>query len=298
MTASRTVYPADRTDERRPPARPPLVAFSVTVIGLTWAVQLSFLALGWPLFPALVVELGILLSTATLLTHRLEGRAGVRRLYAAALRWRFGAPWYALILVLLPATTLAVAATSGTLAGPSDGWGTEVFQYLFLTLVFGALLGNVWEELAWTGFVQERLGARHGLLEGALLTAVPFGLIHLPLAFEQDGLTGTSPTDLALSWTLLLGVAPFFRYLIGLVHARTGRSVLAVAILHGSFNACASTSLTTGGWEYIAAVIAATIVVAIVCRLSRRGRGGRLWSRHSAAFDPYPREPTAARLDS
>jgi membrane protease YdiL (CAAX protease family) len=168
--------------------------------------------------------------------------------------------------VLLPVATLTVAATSGTLNGPSNGWGSEAFQYLFLTMVFGALLGNVWEELAWTGFVQERLTARHGLLKGALWTALPFGLIHLPLAFEQDGLTGTSLPDLALAWALLLAVAPFFRYLIGLVHARTGRSVLAVAILHGSFNACASTSLATGGWEYIAAAITATIVVALACR--------------------------------
>lgn len=249
-------------------ARHPIVTFSVTTIGLTWAVQLTFLALGWPLFPALVVELAVLLGVATALTGRMEGRAGVRRLYAAALRWRFGVGWYAAILLLIPVATLAVAAASGTLTGPSDGWGTEVFQYLFLTLVFGALLGNVWEELAWTGFMQERLTERHGPLEGALLTALPFGLIHLPLVFEQDGLAGTSVSDVALAWTLLLGFAPFFRYLIGLVHARTGRSVLAVAILHGSLNASASASLATGGWEYIAAAVAASVVLALALRIS------------------------------
>lgn len=246
--------------------RRPLLTFSVVVIGLTWAVQVTFLALGWPLFPALVVELGVLLATATLVTRRTEGRAGVRRLYAGALRWRFGAGWYALVLLLLPLATVAVAATAGTLAGPSDGWGPEAFQYLFLTLVFGALLGNLWEELSWTGFMQERLAARHGLLKGALLTALPFGLIHLPLAFEEDGLTGTSLPDLALNWALLLGVAPFFRYLIGLVHARTGHSVLAIAVLHGSFNASASTSLATGEWEYIVAAVTATILLALVIR--------------------------------
>ena len=252
-----------------------MLTFSVTTIGLTWAVQLTFLALGWPLFPALVVELGVLLGVATALTGRVEGRVGVRRLYVAALRWRFGVGWYAAILLLIPVATLAVAAASGTLTGPSGGWGTEVFQYLFLTLVFGALLGNVWEELAWTGFMQARVTERHGPLAGALLTALPFGLIHLPLVFEQDGLAGTSLSDVALAWTLLLGFAPFFRYLIGLVHARTGRSVLAVAVLHGSFNASASTSLATGGWEYIAAAVAATLVVALACRISTS------WSRAS-----------------
>jgi membrane protease YdiL (CAAX protease family) len=135
-------------------------------------------------------------------------------------------------------------------------------QYLFLSLVFGALLGNMWEELAWTGFFQAGLADRYGRLEGAMLTAVPFGLIHLPLVFEQHGLGGTSLHEVAIGWSLLLLVAPFFRYLIGLVHERTGRSLLAVAVLHGSFNACASTSMATGGWEYIVGAVLATPVVA------------------------------------
>jgi hypothetical protein len=59
------------------------------------------------------------------------------------------------------------------------------------------------------------MAERHGLLEGALVTAVPFGLIHLPLVLEQDGLRGTSLRDVAIGWSLLLLVAPFFRYLIG-----------------------------------------------------------------------------------
>lgn len=244
--------------------RHPRLTFAMTVVGLTWTVQLTFLALSWPLFPALVIELVVLVVTATVITRVTEGRAGVRRLYAGVFRWRIGARWYVVVLLLLPVATVAVAAVAGTLQGPSDGWGAETFQYLFLTLVFGALFGNMWEELAWTGFFQAEMAERHGLLQGALVTAVPFGLIHLPLVFEQDGLRGTSLRDVAIGWSLLLLVAPFFRYLIGLVHVRTGRSLLAVAVLHGSFNACASSSLASGGWEYIVGAVLATPVVALV----------------------------------
>lgn len=270
------VTTAPAPSSRRPGAswlqRHPLLAFAGTAVGLTWAVQMTFLALGWPLFPALAIELLILLVTATTVTGLTEGRDGVRRLYAGVRRWRFAGRWYAVVLAMIPVATLAVAAVAGTLQGPSSGWAMEALMYLFLTLVFGALLGNMWEELAWTGFLQTRLSERHGLLRGALITALPFGLIHLPLAFEEHGLTGTPAKDVFLTWALLLGVAPFFRYLIGLIHDRTGRSLLAVAVLHGSFNASSSLSLTTGGWEYFVGTVIATPLVAVALR-------GRLGAR-------------------
>lgn len=242
--------------------RRPLLTFSVTVVVATWAVQLGFLALGWPLFPALIIELVILLAVATGVAHATDGRAGVRGLYSQAVRWRLGLGTYAALILALPTATLLIGAVTGTLSGPADGWASEVLLYLFLTLVFGALLGNIWEELAWTGFLQDRLTGRQGLVRAAVWTSVPFGLIHLPLAFEADGLTGTALGDVALTWAVLLAVAPFFRVLVGLVHLRTGRSVLAVAILHGSFNACASMSLTPGGWQFIPATVLVTLVAA------------------------------------
>ena len=72
---------------------------------------------------------------------------------------------------VLDHATVALAAASGTLGPPSGGILVEVGSYLFATLVFGALILNVWEELAWGGLAQTRLMARHGLLVGSLLTA-------------------------------------------------------------------------------------------------------------------------------
>ncbi len=98
---------------------------------------------------------------------------------------------------------------------------------------------------------------------------MPFGLIHLPLAFEADGLTGTSLGSLALDWALLLVVAPFFRVLLGLVYTRTGRSLLSVALVHGSFNACSGSPLVDGGWQYIPAAILVALVVVAAAAASR-----------------------------
>jgi membrane protease YdiL (CAAX protease family) len=242
--------------------RHPLLCFAVPAVAITWALQLSFLAAGLPLFPAMILELVVLVGCATTVTGLTSGRPGVRALFAGVLRWRFSPGYYALALLAMPVVTMLVAVVAGTFDGSAGSWAGQAAQYAFLTVVFGAVLGNVWEELAWTGFLQQRLTDERGLLVGALLTAVPFGLIHLPLAFEAGGLGGTSLGSLALSWALLLAVAPFFRYLIGLVWSRTGRSLLSVALLHGSFNACGGLAVATGGWEYIPAAAVLTLVVA------------------------------------
>jgi membrane protease YdiL (CAAX protease family) len=251
--------------------RHPLLCFVVPAVTITWALQLGFLAMEWPLFPALLLEIVVLVGCATTVTGLTAGRPGVRALFAGVIRWRFDARWYALAFFAMPAATLLIAVLSGTLDASSGEWAGAAVQYLFLTVVFGALLGNMWEELAWTGFLQQRLMDERGLLVGSLLTAVPFGLIHLPLAFESHGLTGTSLGSLALDWSLLLLVAPFFRVLLGIVYTRTGRSLLSVALLHGSFNACSGLSLVDGGWQYIpAAILVAIVVVAVQVRYHGR----------------------------
>jgi membrane protease YdiL (CAAX protease family) len=251
----------------------PVLSFAVLAIVPTWAVQFLFLSMGWELFPALVVELLILLAAATVVTARIDGRAGVRRLYAGALRWRMGAGRFAYALLALPVLTLVIAAAGGSLRSPDGGWVKEVTGYLFLTLIFGAVLGNVWEETAWAGFAQTRLIERHGLLRGSLLTAIPFALIHLPLAFEEDGLRGTAGRDLALAWTLLILLAPFARYLYGMTLVDTGGSVLAVGILHASFNASGQLAAVHGWWPSTVALVVLTLATAVwrQARLEDRG---------------------------
>jgi len=249
--------------------RHPVLSFAILAIVPTWAVQFLFLALGWDLFPAKILELVFLLAAATYVTARLTGRAGVQRLYAGAVKWRIGVRWYALAVLAMPALTLAVAAASGSLRAPAGGVLKEVLFYLFATLIFGALLGNVWEETAWAGFAQRRLMDRHGLLRGSLLTAVPFALIHLPLAFEEHGLYGTSGRDLAITWTVLIVSAPFARYLYGATLIGTGGSVLAVAILHASVNASGALAAVHGWWPAYVALIVLTLAVAAVRRQAR-----------------------------
>jgi membrane protease YdiL (CAAX protease family) len=236
--------------------------YLVTVVGLTWLIQVTFLLLGWNLLPAKLAELAILLGFAVLFTAREAGRRGVRDLFAGAVRWRIGIGRYLLVLAAVPALTLAIAAATGTLRDPAGGWPRMIVEYLLAAVLLGALLGNLWEETAWGGYVQTRLMDRHGLLVGSLLTAIPFALIHLPLAYEEHGLRGTSLGSAALTWALLIATAPFARYLIGMLLVDTGGSVLAAALVHASWNASGSLAAVDGGWQYIPALIVLTVSLA------------------------------------
>jgi membrane protease YdiL (CAAX protease family) len=265
--------------------RHPVLSFAVLAIAPTWALQFLFLAMGWELFPAKLAELVFLLGAAILVSSKVDGRAGVRRLFAGVLRWRMGFGWFAITLLALPVLTLLIAAASGSIRTPDGGWGKEILLYLFVTLIFGALIGNVWEETAWAGFAQSRLIERHGLLRASLLTAIPFALIHLPLAFEEHGLHGTSGRDVAITWTVLILSAPILRYLLGMTLIGTGGSVLAVAILHASFNALGVLGSVHGWWPgYVALPALLALMLAVRWAVSgRRADQARLDERGYAS---------------
>jgi membrane protease YdiL (CAAX protease family) len=129
--------------------------------------------------------------------------------------------------------------------------------YLFTGVVLGALSTNLWEEAAWGGFVQDRLMRRHGPLAGSLLIAVPFVLIHVPGAFQN-----TSPGVAVVDIAAIAVLAPFLRYLIGMVLLDTAGSVLAVGLMHASFNASGRLSAAHGGWQFLPALAALTVLVA------------------------------------
>jgi membrane protease YdiL (CAAX protease family) len=282
MTAA-PVSPASGTPRReRGPifrliADHPALSFSVIAIGLTWIADVTaILAIG-NIAPGLVAELVILLGTAILVTGVAEGRRGLRRLFAGVLRWRVGIGWYLVALVGLPLLTLLIALISGTLRNPAAGWLPVLTGYLVQILLLGVLLGNVWEEMGWTGVVQRRLMERHGLVVGGALTAIPFVLIHLPMAFGSGFAVPIS--QLLLFWGVLIVTAPFMRWLMGVTYLGTGGSILLVGIMHASFNGAGALSVIAGGgtFQSIGALVVLLGLVWLLraVRLRRAAEGER-----------------------
>ena len=68
---------------------------------------------------------------------------------------------------------------------------------------------------------------------------------------------------------MLILAAPVMRYLLGMTLLGTGGSVLAVAILHASFNASGGLTAVHGWWPSYVAML---VLVAVMAAVRRRGQ--------------------------
>jgi len=279
---TRSTRPPARQD--RPPggfrawtARHPIGAFLAIALPLGW------LVLGVPALAqhgvipggdvpgevfALASTVLVLLPTAAWVVSVAEGRAGVRALFARTFRWRFGVGWWIAALAALPVTTVLVGIASGRSLETADVVSTLVQGVPLMLLP--VVLVNLWEETVWAGFVQTRLERRHGLLAGSALTAVAFAAIHLPLLLWDEVTVSSVATGLGL----VFGAALVFRLLVGVFLRATAGSVLAVAVLHGTWNGSSGEDgvvdeLLSGGQPVLASVVALVVVTAVALAVVR-----------------------------
>ena len=250
-------------------ARRPLTAFALLVFPAGWAL-LSVPALafhgvipGGPLpveIFALALTVLVMLPAAVWVVSVTEGRRGVRALFSRTFRWRFPLGWWAAVLLAVPVASVAVGAALGRTVVTTDLAGTLLDGFL-LGFLLPLVLVNLWEETVWAGFVQTRLEVRHGLLVGALLTSIGFAGIHVPMTFAGD----LSASTLAESFAFLVVAAVIFRLAAGVVMRGAAGSVLAVVVLHASWNASSGEDgivddLLSGGQPVLIAVLALALV--------------------------------------
>lgn len=169
---------------------------------------------------------------ALALTGREAGGAGVRALLRDCVRLPRPRWWLPLAGLGLPAATWATGAALGG-ARPLT-WGLVGFYVA--DLVVGAVVINIWEEMAWTGFFQRRAASRWGVVSGSLVTAVFFTGIHVPLAFDGGG----GAYGPARNVVVIAAVAVGVRLLVARVDPWCGSSLLTIGVLHSSFNATES----------------------------------------------------------
>lgn len=177
-----------------------------------------------------------LLLPALVITAVTEGPDAVRALLRSAVAWRRSVGWYVLALVAIPlAAFLLTAAFSGLPdLSVADLLAALVVGFL-VQLVVTTLPNNLWEEVAWAGFVQERLQRRHGAVVAAGITGVMFALQHVSLV------AGSSLAGAVVLLAVLAVLAVPFRFLAGWILNRTG-SVFLVGLVHGAGNAAAGGS--------------------------------------------------------
>ncbi len=144
--------------------------------------------------------------------------------------------WWAAILLLAPAATLAgagLAYVSGATASPVDleptaarlGDPAALLAFVLFTLIIGPLP----EEIGWRGYLLDRLQGRQSALVASLIVGLIWWSWHLPLFWLPgyfDAFTRAEPTP----WEFL-GIVPV-AVVYTWVYNNTDRSVFAVIVLH------------------------------------------------------------------
>lgn len=246
------------------PALRPMLHFAgaaITIGGSLLALS-TVVEPGAPFILAAVL-LGLLVPALTI-THRETGPEGVRRLLRDAVRIPRRWWWLPVAGFALPVLSWAIAAPLGG-AQPAS-WSLATFYVL--DLLVGAVVINIWEELAWTGCFQRRAMARWRPLTGSLVTAAFFTGIHVPLAFD-----GASSADDVVGAVLLVGcVAVGLRLLIARVDGWADRSLLTIGLLHSAFNASESVLLAEYDWVRLVVTVTAGLAAAALTA-DRRAAG-------------------------
>lgn len=210
-----------------------------------------------------------LFPAALYVTWASEGRPGVGRLVRRATHWRVHFGWWLLVFLALPALTTGMALVAGdSLRHVSP---VRVFLSQLVLLAINFIATNLWEETSWAGFLQTRLERRHNLLVAAVLTAVPFAFMHLPLQLFLGPVSATSLLFGLLAY-FILGL--LFRPMLAVFLRGTGDSVLLVALLHSVFNrtgnengiAAALTDGNAHGLTLLIAVLLLTTATAVAIR--------------------------------
>jgi uncharacterized protein len=102
------------------------------------------------------------------------------------------------------------------------------------SIALAVVVINLWEETVWAGFFQTRLEARFNFVVAAVLTALPFAGVHVPLLLLDDQVSALSVL-MGITGLLILGVV--VRLLMGVMMRAALDSVLAVGVLHQIFDA-------------------------------------------------------------
>ena len=253
-------------DNGRSPSLRPVRTFALVALPLGWSILSIPLLLGLPIEPfALLTTIFALLLPSLLITRREAGGGAVRALLRDAIRLPRPLWWVLAAVTVIPTITWLVANALGA-AEPLTADLMIGYNGYLVGLVVAALLVNVWEETAWTGFAQRRLMAAWGLIRGSAATAALFAGIHLPLVFQRP----ITASSFLLGVAVLIGTAIGLRLIIGYLDGWTGGSLLTIGLLHASFNSTAL--LVDPAYDWVRLVVTVAIGVALAATAGRRRR--------------------------
>jgi membrane protease YdiL (CAAX protease family) len=224
----------------------PVLMFAATALPVGWVLLSVPLVVDVPMEPFVLATLFLGLVLPTVVWTRRDPDASLRQLLRDTLR--LPRPWWLLVpaALVVPTATYSVGALLGHNPQLDSGF---VIHLALANVLSSLLIVNLWEEMAWAGFVQRRLVARVGLAAGAVVTALLFTAIHLPLSlYAADG-----AGDVAFNVAVMVASGVGLRLVIGAFDTWGQGSILVLGVIHATFNA--SSELVDADSDWIRYVV-------------------------------------------
>lgn len=221
------------------------------------------------MFPAMLVGPCV---AGILMTRFVDGKSGVRQLFARMRRIQFGGRWY-LTLLIPPVAILVVLAVLARTVSPDFTHG------LYLVGATYGIAAAFFEEIGWTGFALPKMSRAGNTVGPAILLGVLWGCWHIPV-ISYLGTTAPHHHFWLQYFLAFVAVMTAIRVIIAWVYANTS-SVVSAQLLHfsstGSLVVLSAPRVSAGQevlW-YALYAIALWIIVAIVAAVFGKTLAGR-----------------------
>lgn len=255
----------------------PVVAFFVLAYALAWAywVPLALAHHGWFSLPWTTHLPGLTapLLAAIIVTWATERTEGLRDLVRRMVQCRIEARWT--LVAVSPLVFFAAIAGVMTLTGSGptadalgrfDGIGDLGVPGLLAVLI---VVNGIGEEAGWRGYAHHHLHTGDDPRRAVGIVALLWASWHLPLFFFHEGFREL-PVYALPGWLIGIGAGAV---VLAWLYERSGCSILAVAVWHGTYNWAAATDAADGA---IGAVVTAAVILAA------------LWLTRHGDFTPKP----------
>lgn len=213
---------------------------------LTWLLYFPIPLLGWSpyTFPGVILLffggsvpswLGVIMVFATY--DKAQRKEYFQRIYQVK---RIKPVWWAALILLFPAVMAAAAVLSMACGGAAPEMA-NLKAILANPIVWFPLIGMSFlsgpfsEELGWRGFALDPLLKRFGFAKSGLLLGLIWGVWHLPLFFMPQTWHGQVGFVFSGFWSFML-LSVGLTYVMSWVYQNTGRSILAMMLMHLSSN--------------------------------------------------------------